>query len=273
MTKSGQESSECRAISNQPEGRRYLNTSPYLKSEVAFNRFTIFCGPFAQMLFFIFLPASRNFPPISPHKSPEETVEHYLQNESALRATAALMSMTPIFWPLFCAGVNRQLSRIPGVSQTALYAQLASGSLAAVTMMVPSFLFATTVYRLDRDPNITQALSDLSWLTFSMGWTPSIAQDVAISYAILQDRRPNPLFPRWLAFVNTGLTVFLYPSLGVHCVHGGALAWNGAITFWVGAAAFFIQLNLLVFFLMRAVGRPDEPSEPASESGTPSESD
>jgi hypothetical protein len=265
MTKS---STEVRAINPESGTRGFsgFKVPRYKPSEVAFNRFTIFCGPFGQLLFFIFLPASRNFPPLSPSETPEATVAHYQQNETALRATAALMSLTAVFWPIFCAGVNRQLSRIPGVSPTALWAQLAGGSLGTISMMFPSFLFATTVYRLDRDPAITQTLSDLSWLTFSMGWPPFIAQDLAISYAILQDHRPNPLFPHWVAYINTGLTLFLYPALGVHCVHSGALAWNGAITFWVGAAAFFIQLNVLVFFLMRAAGRPDE----AEDSLTPS---
>ncbi|KAJ5673958.1 hypothetical protein N7462_009397 [Penicillium macrosclerotiorum] len=239
----------------------------YRASEVRFNKFTIFCGPFAQTLFFLFLPASLNFPPLSPSTSPENLVNHYRKHETGLRGASALMSLTAVFWPIFVAGVNRQLARIPGVNPIVLYTQIAGGSLCVISMMCPSFLFAATVYRLDRDPVLTQLLSDLSWLTFTMAWPPFIAQDLAISWAILSDRRPKPLFPRWLAYTTTGLTIGLYPALGVHCVHSGVLAWNGALTFWVGMACAFFQMNLLVFYLMRAAGTVDDQEKEEQQSG------
>lgn len=243
-----------------------LRLSRYRMSEVGFNRFAIFCGPIAQMLFFIFLPASRLLPPISPSFTPEVTANHYRQNETGMKAGISLMVLAGMFWPLFVAGVNRQLSRIPGISPTVLWAQLAGGSLGAVSMMLPSILFASTIYRLDRDPVLTQLLSDTAWFFFMMPFPPFIAQDLAISYGILSDHRPEPLFPRWLAYVTTGLTFTYYPALGVHCVYSGAIAWNGALTFWLGAAGFGIQVAVLVFFLMRAVGKPDEPFDTSMES-------
>ena len=124
--------------------------------------------------------------------------------------------------------------------------------------MLPAIFFASTIYRLDRDPVLTQLLSDTAWFAFSMLFPPFIAQDLAIAYGILSDRRPDPLFPHWLAWLNTGLTIALYPALGVHCVHRGAVAWNGALTFWAGAASFSIQVGLLVFFLLKAVSKSDE---------------
>lgn len=91
-----------------------------------------------------------------------------------------------------------------------------------------------------------------------MLFPPFIVQDLAVSWAILSDKRPKPLFPHWLAYATTGLTLTFYPALGVHCVHYGAMAWDGALEFWLGAAGFGIQVGLLVSFLIKAVGRPNE---------------
>lgn len=178
-----------------------------------------------------------------------------------MKGGIALTLMTAIFWPFFVGAINGQLSRIPGINPTVLWAQCAGGCIGTVSMMIPSFFFAATIYRLDRDPAITQALSDLSWFVFSMGWPPFVAQDLAISVGILGDKRQNPLIPHWVAWVNTSMILGLFPALGVHCVYHGAVAWNGALTFWVGAAAFGNQVGLLVMYLMKAVGRRDDEDE------------
>lgn len=226
-------------------------------SEVMVNRFAILCGPLAQLCFVIFLPAGLLLPPISPSLSPEQTAEHYRKNLTGMKAGISIMLMTAVFWPIFCAGVNRQLSRIPHVNPTLLWAQLAGGALGGVSMMLPAVFFAATTYRLDRDPVATQTLSDLSWFSFSMLFPPFIAQDLALSWAILSDKRAQPLFPRWLAYATTGLTLTFYPALGVHCVHHGAVAWNGALGFWLGAAGFGLQVGLLVRIMLNAAGKPD----------------
>lgn len=235
-------------------------------SDRTINRFAIFCGPIAQLCFVLFLPASLMLPPISPSLSPEETANHYRKNEAGMKAGATIMLLSGIFWPLFCAGVNRQLTRIPNLNPTLLWAQMAGGSLGGVSMMLPAIFFAATVYRLERDPILTQLLSDLSWFCFALLFPPFVAQDLAISWAILSDARSKPLFPHWLAYTTSGLTLTLYPALGVHCVHHGAVAWNGALGFWLGAAGFGIQVGLLVSFLLKAVARPDYDDE-AEEQG------
>lgn len=91
-----------------------------------------------------------------------------------------------------------------------------------------------------------------------MLFPPFIAQDRAVSWAILSNKGSKPLFPHWLMYATTGLTLTFYPALGVHCVHHDVVAWNGALGFWLGAAGFGIQVGLLVSFLMKVVGRPDE---------------
>lgn len=168
------------------------------------------------------------------------------------------MLLTATFWPIFCAGVNRQLSRIPNINPLFLWAQIGAGSLGGMSMLIPSVFFAAATYRLDRDPIITQALSDIAWFCFSMLFPPFMAQDLAVSCAILSDRRKTPLIPHWVAYVMSALTLTIYPAMGVHCVHGGPIAWNGAVGFWLGAAGFGLQVGLLVFFLMKVVGLPDE---------------
>ncbi|KFA60027.1 hypothetical protein S40285_10670 [Stachybotrys chlorohalonatus IBT 40285] len=227
------------------------------QSHATLDRVAIYCGPLAQLFFVIFLPASLNFPPISPSLTAEQTVDHYRRNELGMQIGISIMLLCGIAWPIFVAGINRQLSKIPGVSPTALWGQVAAGCLGTLSMMLPSMFFSVVIYRLDRDPVLTQTLSDLAWFVYAMGFPPFLAQDMMISYIVLSDKRDNPLIPRWVAWVTSGLTLGIYPALFVHFVKSGPLAWNGLLGFWFGAVAFGGQVGVLVYHLLNALEKPD----------------
>ena len=228
-----------------------------LRQDEFLDKFAIYCGPIAQLCFFIFLPASPQLPPISPSLTPEATADHYRQNETGMKIGICILLLTAVFWPIFCAGINRQLSKIPFASPTALWGQLVAGGLGSLSMMLPSMFFSVVIYRLDRDPILTQMMSDLAWFVYAMGFPPFLAMDMMISYTILSDKRKEPLIPHWVAWTTSGLTLTLYPALAVHCVHSGAFAWNGALGFWLGIVGFGGQVGLLVFFLKKAHSKPD----------------
>ncbi|KAF2805570.1 ankyrin [Mytilinidion resinicola] len=78
---------------------------------------------------------------------------------------------------------------------------------AVLSLRLPTYFFATTVYRLDGSPELIQLPNGLSWIFFAIPFASLLCQDLAFSHAILLDRRPEPLFPRWLDFVTSGLTL------------------------------------------------------------------
>jgi hypothetical protein len=99
-----------------------------------------------------------------------------------------------------------------------------------------------------------------------MPFPPFVAQDFLVSYGIFSDKRSHPLIPHWVAWVNTAITFTFYPAFGVHCVKSGPIAWNGALTFWLGAVGLGVQIGLLVFYLLKAVTRADDGLPSGSDS-------
>lgn len=240
------------------EGATAINLPRYRMSDAGFDKFAILSGPIAGLLFFLFLPASLLLPPISPSVAPDALVTHYRKNEAGMRGGIALILFSGVLWPFFAAGISRQLARIPGINPTVVWAQLCSGAIGGVMIILPAWFFASAIYRLDRDPVLTQLMSDLAWFSISMAVPPFITQDLAISYGILSDRRPEPLLPHWVAWVNTGLVLGYLPVFGVHCVYRGVLAWNGALNFWVVLVCFGGVVFLQVIYFLKAVGKADE---------------
>lgn len=171
------------------------------------------------------------------------------------------MTFVGMFFPLYAAAIGGQLSRIPGIPKTVIYAQLLGGCLGGLFLVLPAYLLANVMYRLDRPPEVTQALHDQAWIFFAMPFPSLLAQDIAFSYGVLLDRRAKPLFPRWLAYFSTLMTLTFWPAIGTHCVHHGAIAWNGGLTFWTAGVGGGIQICVMSYYTFRAACRTDSPPD------------
>ena len=209
----------------------------------------IACGPVALIFFLIFLAASHFLPPISPKSSPRSIVDHYRSNETGMEAGVYILVVASILWPMYSLGLNNFLSNIPGINPNVLSLQSSCGTAAGMSLAVIAPCFGATLYRLERDPTLTQLLNDLSWLVFTVVTSQFATQEFAISIGILSDTRAKPLIPHWVAWINSLLTLTYIPAYSAHCVREGSMAWNGAVTFWLPIAAVAVQTGLLCFYV------------------------
>ncbi|PLN80600.1 hypothetical protein BDW42DRAFT_170442 [Aspergillus taichungensis] len=156
---------------------------------------------------------------------------------------------------MYSFGLNNFLSNIPGINPNILSLQSSCGTAAGMSLAVIAPCFGATVYRLERDPALTQLLNDLSWLVFTVVTSQFATQEFAISFGILSDTRAKPLVPHWVAWVNSLLTLTYIPAYSAHCVHEGPMAWDGAVTFWLPIAAVAVQTGLLCFYVLMHLRR------------------
>jgi len=191
----------------------------------------------------------------------EKVVAHYKYHETSLKGGIALMTFVGLFFPLYTAAIGGQLSRIPGMPKTVIYTQLLGGCLGGLFLTLPAYMFAVTMYRLDRPPEITQALHDQAWIFFAMPFPSLLAQDLSFSYGVLLDKRDKPLFPHWLAYFSSGMTLTFWPAIGTHCVKHGAVAWNGGLTFWTAGVGGGLQVIVMSIYTYLAASREDLPAD------------
>lgn len=208
----------------------------------------IACGPVALIFFLIFLAASHFLPPISPKSSPISIADHYRSNETGMEAGVYILVVASILWPMYSFGLNNFLSNIPDINPNILSLQSSCGAAAGMSLAVIAPCFGATLYRLERDPALTQLLNDLSWLLFTLVTSQFATQEFAISGGILSDTRAKPLVPHWVAWINSSLTLTYIPAYSAHCVRKGPMAWDGAVTFWLPIAAIAVQTGLLCFY-------------------------
>lgn len=235
----------------------------------AFEKIGALCGPFTLIIYLVGFPSAHFIPPLAPTLTAEQVTKHYGDHESAIKATAGLITLTVIPWIFWVATLSGQMSRIVGVPKSAIYAQLIAGLYTGVFFTLPGYFMAIAAYRLDRPIELTHLLNDITWILMMPNILGFVVQDIAFSYAVLYDHRryrtrraqQQTLFPRWLAYVSTGLTLFYWPALGLFYVKSGVVAWNGALTFWVAGAATVLNVFTISFYLYKAVSKEGLPGE------------
>lgn len=234
----------------------------------AFEKIGALCGPFFMLVFFIGWPSAHFIPPLAPTLTANQVTTHYRNHESAIKAAAGLMTLSAFPYIFWVATISGQMSRIPGVPKTAIYAQFLGGLYTTLFLTLPAYFMAITAYRLDRPRELTQLMNDISWILMMSNFPGFVIQDIAFSYSVLLDRRPRTLFPRWLAYVSTSLTLFYWPAFGLFYVKDGVVAWNGALSFWVAAVAGGLNMITISFYLYKATAKDDESGEGESLSET-----
>jgi hypothetical protein len=96
-------------------------------------------------------------------------------------------------------------------------------------------------------------LDDVGWLLFVGAPSTAIVETIVIGVAILQDHRPQPVFPRWGAYASFICAAMYIPGGLIVFFKHGALAWNGAVAWWVGLTAFGVWLVLMTVLELRAI--------------------
>jgi hypothetical protein len=192
-------------------------------------------------------------PPLSPNASAVTIAHHYQQHTTGIRLGGCLMLLSGMFYAAFTGVISAQMRRIPGLHSAAVYTQLAAGAFACLTFLVPAMLFIVTAFRPYRDPATTQTLNDMSWIFLVIPWPPFMVQYFTLAYAVLTDRRENPLFPRWLGYMNIWGPVVFTPGLLLSFFKTGPFSWRGLLVFWVPGAAFGAMLLANMVMVLRAI--------------------
>lgn len=222
-------------------------------NQMTLQRICAWSGVICVTLFFVAFALAGFIPPMSPSLSAEQVAAHYQENTTGIRTGMALMLISSMFYASFTAVISGQMRRIPGVSPTVVYTQLSAGSFACVTFLLPAIFFIVTSFRPERAPETTQMLNDLSWIVLVIPWPPFMMQNFAFAFAIFSDRRAQPLFPRWLGYLNIWAPISFSPAILLPFFKSGPFAWSGILVIWIPAFIFIFWFVLMTRMLLKAI--------------------
>jgi hypothetical protein len=212
-------------------------------------------GPIGTLILFLAMFFLMHIlPPFRPSLPLGELVAIYrTQPVSMITGGLLLMLATSLYMPFF-ALIAVQMKRM---EKTPIwtYVFLTSSILAFYSVIVAEMVFSAAAYRPDRSDMLIQALSDLAFILYVGTALPGSVQMVAVGFAVLGDDRADPVYPRWVGYLDIWAGILASPGTLIALFTVGPFAWNGALAFWVAAVAFGIWLNVNFWAARRAVLR------------------
>lgn len=209
-------------------------------------------------LFFIGMGLLAGFiPPPSPADSAQEIAARFAENRSGIRVGLVLTMFASGLLCLYFAAISAQIRQIERGWSALSVAQAIAAACTVLEFIFPLFAWQAAAFRADRSPEMVQMLVDLGWLPF-MGITSTFLVQLAIiAWVTLGDDRQEPVWPRWVAYLNAWVFVGIVP--GTFCVffQTGPLAWDGIFAWWVVVISYFVWMCAMTYVMVKAVQRDD----------------
>lgn len=203
-------------------------------------------------------------PPPSPMLSPDQVVALYRDHSLAIRIGMLMTFFGMSAYIAFVGVVSVQLKRIRGVSELSSLLQLAAGTIGVLTFLLPFMGIAAGAFRPDREPASLVLLNDVCWLLAVTAFPSFMTQWAAIANAVLRDRSPAPVYPRWVGFLQIWVMFVTLAAPLPFFFATGPFAWNGLFPFWLAGGMFFGWMAVMSVMTARAVDADVAAMNPAA---------
>jgi hypothetical protein len=192
------------------------------------------------------------FPLHKPSAGAEEVAAFYQGDVTFIRlGLVIVMWGAAIFLP-FTAALAEHVARIEGRNgPLTRIITMAGYANAMLTFYPPLYWLAAAFRPQERSIELTYLLSDIAWLQFLGGISLVMPIYIVVGIAILNDKSPRPVFPRWAAYVSFMVFLLFIPDQLLFFIKSGPFAWNGLIAFWIPLTIFFGWFMMMFWFMRR----------------------
>jgi hypothetical protein len=214
------------------------------------------CGPLATMLALIGMVVISGFIPAQAPSASGRTIAHwYSANATAIRLGLVISMIGFTLFVPFGIAIAIQTRRTEG-RPVLTYIQIAAVAIAALEGVMSVCIWVAAAFRPNViDPNTTRALNDLGWFAFLLDVPPFSVWLGAIGIAILRDRSPTPVFPRWLGYLNLWVAFDICGALLIPFFKTGPFAYDGFMALYVPFGSFFAWMVITSPLLIMAIRR------------------
>ncbi len=216
----------------------------------------VWAGPVFLVLYIAaFAGIARFVPPLAPGWD-DETVARVITDHAVQIRIGMVIGLvaTTLLFPFFGV-ISIQIARIEKRMPILAVMQFGGAVLLVVFFQLCGMLWITATFRSELEPSTIRMLNDLSWLTFVMVFPSYVLQLFCIALAAFMDRSPQPLWPRWVGYLNLWIGLSgAGGGIAVFFKHG-PFAWNGLIGFYVPVIAFVAWIVVMTYCMHTGISR------------------
>ena len=216
----------------------------------------VWAGPVFFVLYLIALAGFARFvPPPAPSWSADRIAEVFTDHANQIRVGMVLgLIATTLLIPFF-AVISIHIARIERRMPVLALMQFGGAVLLIVFFQLCGMIWATATFRAELEPSTIRMLNDLSWLIFVMVFPGYVLQLSCIAIASFMDRSAQPLWPRWVGYLNLWIAMSgAGGGIAVFFKHG-PFAWNGLVGFYIPIGAFVIWIAVMTYYMHTGITR------------------
>lgn len=229
-------------------------------------RVAAWAGPIWLITFGLFWAVIAKFvPPPAEYWSTEEVYRFFSEHNLSIRVgMTGVLFFGPLYF-VWTAVTSRVIQHIEGPNGVLSYIELIGGVLTTVVVIGVGIFWLAASFRMDvRTPQEIHLMSDIAWLIFNLTVAITMLQMISFGTAMLLDRRPKPLYPRWLAWLAYLTSSTFMFALAVPFLMRGPLAWHGLLTFYVALGLFFPWAAITMYLTFPAINTIQQECESAT---------
>ncbi len=194
-------------------------------------------------------------PPPSPALSAEEIAQIYIDRKLAIRVGTLIECVGFTFYLTWSMSIIFFMKKMERGMPVLSYTAIANAGGGYVFFLLMPITWAALAFRPESlDPAFLQLANDYVWFVFILSWPPFAVFMVLIAVAVLGDKNPEPIFPRWVGFFNLWTALLIVPAGLVEFFYTGPFAYDGAISFWFVWIVFFGWIITMSVITLRAAG-------------------
>jgi hypothetical protein len=173
------------------------------------------------------------YTPMPPTLSAADVAAFYADAANATRVQYAMIVFNwfEIGMVGLYATIALQMSRMSHGGGPLAWVYMAVTLGGACMFAAANCFWIVAAYRPDRAPEAIQLLNDLGWICFTVPTGFLIGQAVTLAFAVFLDDQADPVFPRWVGWLNSIAAILWVPAAFGALHLTGPLAWNGWLSF------------------------------------------
>jgi hypothetical protein len=210
---------------------------------------------FGVVLLIAFVAFPGFWPPMSPTMTADQVAQFYRDHTAMVWFSMITFNLVGIMLIPFFMVIVVQMKRMATQSHVFAYSYLTAVVSGATLFALADIFFLVAAFRPDRNPELTQLLNDLAWITFIAPVGMVVAQCLLLGLAVYFDNGPSPVFPRWVGHYAIATAIAMMPAAGAAVFKSGPLAWDGVVSFWLRNIAFGAFIVVMFVVLRSALRR------------------
>ena len=217
----------------------------------------LWCGPLMVLTWIIgFMVLGGFVPPPGAHLPATEIAEFYQANTVAIRTGMVFCIISTTLIVPWGIGIAARVREAEGNVPVLFYTQVAMAIISGTVSILSAIFWQIASFRpFETSPEIIQAFNDAAWFLFLVSWPPFSVWYIALALSIFRDKRPQPGFPRTIAYMSLWFALAVAPAGMMAFFKAGPFAWQGLLALYVPMATFLTWIASLSVYAIRATMR------------------